>query len=333
VIVWTSPLAFLLFIPLAAAVVWRFYKRAQRPTLQFSSLGALRAAGSTVRAKLAWIPFALTVLGLALVIAALARPQKADTKVRKNVEGIDIMLVLDISDSMMIEDMKPNRIEACKMIMRDFIKGRVSDRIGFIMFAGESFTRVPLTLDYRLLDENISKVEITRNIKMGTAIGMALADATARLKDSTAASRVIVFLTDGENNSGTIDPDTALQLAKGYGLKIYTIGAGVDGDAQMPVEVIDAFGRKTKTYQPIHSTVNDDLLGRMASETGGKYYRATNTEALRKVFGDINRLEKTKIDVNQYVKYSELYMTWLEFGVGLLIVSRLLAATIFRRGI
>jgi Ca-activated chloride channel family protein len=329
---WSSLWAFLFLIPLFLVLGWQFLNRKKsRPSVQFSTTAELKTAAPTWKMRFKFLPQIFYLAGLVLVIVALARPQKADTKVKKNVDGIDIMMVLDVSESMFIEDMKPNRIEACKAIMEKFVQGRVSDRIGFIIFAGESYTRVPLTLDYKLLVDNIKSVQLSHNVKDGTAIGMALANAAARLKDSTARSRVIVFLTDGENNSGTIDPETALEVVKGYGLKIYTIGAGVNGDAQLPIETEDIFGRKVKRYQPIHSTVNDELLGKMASETGGKYYRATNNDALSKVFSDINRLEKTKIDVNQYVKYSELFMSWLSWGIIFIFVGRLLSETVFRR--
>ena len=167
---------------------------------------------------------------------------------------------------------------------------------------------------------------------MGTAIGNALALGVARLKDSTARSRVIIFMTDGENNSGTVDPETALDIAKGYGIKVYSIGVGVDGEAQLPIETEDAFGRKVKRYQPIHSSVNDDLLGKFASETGGKYYRATTGGGLQKVFTDIGQLEKTKIETSQFTKYSEKFENWLLAGVFLLLASKFLEQTIFRRG-
>ena len=241
------------------------------------------------------------------------------------------MIVLDISDSMLIEDMRPNRLEASKEVISQFIKKRTSDRIGLIVFSGESYTRVPLTLDYPLLLQSVKDVKITRNIKMGTAIGVALANGVARLRDSTAKSRVMVFLTDGENNTGTIDPETALEIGRGYGIKIYSIGAGKDGDAQLPIESTDIFGRKVKRYQPIHSTVNDELLGKFASTTGGKYYRASDNGSLEKVFSDIDRLEKTKIDVNQYTKYAELFQPWIQWAVGLMIASILLSQTLFRR--
>jgi Ca-activated chloride channel family protein len=329
---WATPSAFLLLLPLVLIVGWSLWRdRKRRPSLQFSSLAFKKSVRPGARARLAWLPLVLYCAALVCVVTALARPQRSDTRVKKNVEGIDIMLVLDVSDSMLIEDMQPNRLEASKRMIQQFIKRRVSDRLGFIIFSGESYTRVPLTLDYNVLLQSVGETKISRNIKMGTAIGVALANGVARLKDSTAKSRVMVFLTDGENNSGTIDPETALEIAKGYGIRIYTIGAGVDGDAQLPVETTDITGRTVKRYQPIHSKVNDELLGKMASDTGGKYYRATNTEALRKVFNDIDRLEKTKIDVNQYTKYEELFPKWLLTAVWLTIAAFFLGQTVFRR--
>jgi Ca-activated chloride channel family protein len=327
-----SPLAFALLVPVIAALVWRWWRRGQdRATLQFSSTEALRKSARTFRARVAELPTVLIALGLVLTIVALARPQRADTKTKRNVEGIDIIMVLDVSDSMLIEDMNPNRLEASKRIMVDFVKKRQSDRIGLIVFSGESYTRVPLTLDYGILIRSIETVKIDRAVKMGTALGVSLANGVARLRDSTARSRVMIFLTDGENNSGTIDPETALEIAKGYGIKIYTIGAGRDGDAKLPVERTDAFGRKVKTYQPIHSKVNDELLGKMAQETGGKYFRATEEAALRRVFDDIDRLEKSKVDVSEFTKYAELYPGWLNSGVGLMLLGLVLSLTWLRR--
>lgn len=331
---WASPEFFLLFLPLIGLLVWRYFRRRKlRPAVTFSGLSELKQISPSVRARLAWLPLALKVLALSLAIVAMARPQRADTKMKRNVEGIDIMITLDISDSMLIEDMKPeNRLEAAKVIIRDFIKGRVSDRIGLVVFSGESYTRVPLTLDYPLLQQSLAEVETTRNIKMGTAIGVALANAVGRLKDSTAKSRVVIFLTDGENNSGTIDPETALEIAKGYGIKVYSIGMGRDGQAQLPVYLQDAMGRKIKRYRPIHSKVNDELLERMATETGGKYWRANTSNELQAVFDEINQLEKTKIEVNQYTKYAELFPPYLEWAMLLYLLAAFFGRTLFRRG-
>ena len=330
---YATPAAFLLFVPLLALAAWLIARTRRRPTVLFSSLEFAKTLTPSLRARLKWLPTAFMLASLSCAIVALARPQRADTKVQKNVEGIDIMLTLDISDSMVIEDMPPyeNRIEAAKKICAEFVAGRENDRIGLVVFMGEAFTRVPLTLDHQLLLQSLKDLKISRNIKMGTAIGSALATSVGRLRDSKAKSRIIVFATDGENNSGTIDPETALDIAKGYGMKIYAIGIGNDGDSQLPVESVDAFGRKVKHYQPIHSTINDDLLGRFASETGGTYRRATDGNTLRKVFKDVDKLEKTKIDVSQYTKYAELFPPWLTAAVWLAIAGLFLGQTIFRR--
>lgn len=331
---WATASAFALLIPLALAVVWKVWsERRGRPALIFSSLETIRSLAPGWRSRLRWLPAGLMVASMIFAIIALARPQRADTKVKRNVEGIDIVLCVDISDSMLIEDMPPakNRLESAKATLKKFVEKRANDRIGFVVFRGEAFTRVPMTLDHQVLSEAIGRTRTTRNIKDGTAIGSALATATSRLKDSNAKTRVIVFATDGENNSGTIDPETALEIAKGYGIRIYSIGIGKDGDARLPIEGLDAFGRMVKRYQPIHSSVNDALLGKFASETGGKYYRASDGRALERVFQDIDRLERSKIDVNQYTRYAELFPPFLQTAVGLLLAAVFLGQTIFRR--
>ncbi len=330
---WASAWAFILLLPLVGALLWRWWRKKNHATLQFSSLQLLLKASRGVRARVVELPSILKFVALVLAVVALARPQRADTKIKRNVEGIDIMIALDISDSMLIEDMQPeNRMESCKLIIKQFIEKRVSDRIGLVVFSGESYTRVPLTLDYPLLQKSLAAVETARYIKMGTAIGVALANSVARLRESTAKSRVVILLTDGENNSGTIDPQTALDIAKGYGIRVYTIGAGQDGDAQLPIYMETPTGEKIKRYRPIHSNVNDELLGRIASETGGKYYRATTTDALKRVFEDIDSLEKTKIEVNQYTRYAELFPPYLQWAVWLWLAALLLGQFILRRG-
>lgn len=330
---WKNWEAFFIFIPLLLLAAWVWFKRKERDQfLQYSSVQLLKQLAPSIKVRAKYIPIVLSFIAVALAIFALARPQKADTKVKRNVEGIDLMIVLDVSDSMLIEDMQPvNRMVSSKKVIEDFISKRVSDRIGLVIFSGESYTRVPLTLDYPLLLNNLKAVETSRNIKIGTAIGVALANGVARLKDSKAKSRVIILLTDGENNSGTIDPETALMIAKQEGIRIYTIGAGKDGDAQLPVIATDVFGRQVKRYQPIHSTVNVELLGKMASETGGKFYRATDTGALQGVFNDINTLEKTKIDVSQYTRYAELFSPWLRWAVMFYLLAFVLNWTLLKR--
>lgn len=332
--VWASHWAFAFIIPILAVVVWRWWRRRHfHATLQFSTLVVLSQVARGVRARLSLLPLVLKIVALIIAVIALARPQRADSKIKRNVEGIDIMIALDISDSMLIEDMQPeNRMESCKLIIKQFIDKRFSDRIGLVVFSGESYTRVPLTLDYPLLQKSLAAVETARYIKMGTAIGVSLANAVARLKDSTAKSRVVILLTDGENNSGTIDPETALEIAKGFGIRVYTIGAGQDGDSQLPVYIDTGGGQKIKRYRPIHSSVNDELLGKIASETGGKYYRAQTTDALKKVFADIDSLEKTKIEVNHYTRYAELFPPYLQLSVWLWLLAMILGQTVLRRG-
>lgn len=332
---WHDPLAFLLLIILFAglALHW-FFKNQKTASLQVGSTSAFKKLSPSFRSRLLVIPLLLQAIAIAMMITALARPQKADTKVKRNVEGIDIVIALDVSDSMLIEDMRPlNRLEAAKEVIRRFVERRSSDRIGIVIFAGESFTLVPPTLDYPLLLSRISEITTAQEarIKDGTAIGVALANAAGRLKDSGAKSRVIIFLTDGENNSGTIDPETALEIAKGYGQKIYSIGIGRDGPTRIPIYQRDVFGQKVKTYQPFESSVNETLLEKMAKDTGGVYFRATKENALDGVFQDIDRLEKTKVEVNRYTRYSEEFPPWLMVGIFLYSLSFVLGKTWLRR--
>lgn len=313
---WASSINFFWALPVIAVAVFLYFRRGRRATLQFSTVSLFKKIPRGVRARMTPLPNILKVLALLLAVVALARPQEASTKVKKNVEGIDIMFAMDISDSMLIEDMEPeNRYGAARKTIVDFIKARVSDRMGLVLFSGEAYTRVPPTLDYKVLLDATNDIGVTRKLKMGTAIGVGLATAVARLKESTAKSRIVILLTDGENNSGTIAPETALEIAKGYGIRIYTIGVGRDGQTQLPVFANDAFGKQIKTYQPFYSKVNEELLDKLASETGGKYYRATKTKDLAEVYREIDRLEKTKVDINRYTRYTELFQNYLRYAL------------------
>jgi Ca-activated chloride channel family protein len=330
-----SPWAFWLVLILGA-VLFFFFKRRKKvqASLLFSQTAVLSKIPGTLRSRLMFLPTVLKAVALLLAIFALARPQKADSLIKKNVDGIDIMIALDISDSMLIEDMVPlNRMESAKQTIKEFIKKRTSDRIGMVIFAGESFTLVPLTLDYELLLSRIDEIRTAQEarIKDGTAIGVAMANAAGKLKESTAKSRVMIFMTDGENNSGTIDPETGLTIAKGYGFKIYSVGIGRDGPTRIPIYQKDVFGNRVKTYQPFESTVNEDLLSRMAKETGGKYYRAKGEDSLSGVFNDIDSLEKTKIDVNKYTRYTELFQQYLTPALILYLLGVFLGHTWLRR--
>lgn len=323
-------------VPLLVALAYYFWSlKSNRATLQFSSLEILKHSPKSIRVYLHYLPLFLKVIAILLAIIALARPQQADTKIKRNIEGVDIVFAFDISDSMLIEDMKPlNRLEAAKETMKEFVSKRNSDRIGVVIFAGEAFTLVPPTLDYDLLINRISEITTAQSarIKEGTALGVGLANAVSRLKDSQAKTRIVIFMTDGENNSGTIDPETGLELAKGYGLKIYSIGIGKDGPTRIPVYTKDFMGNKVKTYQPFESTVNEELLNKMANETGGKYYRASKEDVLKQVFNDIDRLEKTKMDVNKYTKYTELFQGVLKWALLLYFLSWILSVTWLRKG-
>lgn len=329
-----DPGFFLFLLFLVAALFWIYRTRFKVAALQVSSLALFKKVNPSLKTYLAKLPLVLQILSLVFLIFALARPQEANTKTKKNVEGIDIMIALDVSDSMLIEDMGAvNRLETAKDTIKRFVEKRASDRIGVVIFAGESFTLVPLTLDYPLLLSQVTQITTaaSAHIKDGTAIGVALANAAGRLRDSKAKSRVIIFLTDGENNSGTIDPETGLEIAKGYGLKIYSIGLGKDGPTRIPVTVQDVFGNKVKTYQPFESRVNDELLQKFASDTGGKYFRASREDGLDGVFNEINQLETTKIDVNKYTRYSEKFMGYAWVSFFLYLTAWLLQMTVLRR--
>lgn len=330
---WASPFFFFFLLPVALLAYWHYrHGKKRRPSIQFSGISRMKGLSPGLRVQLMPLPSFLKFVAAVLFVIALARPQESSTRIKRNVEGIDIMVALDISDSMLIEDMTPeNRMEAAKQTIKEFIEGRISDRIGLVVFSGESYSRVPLTLDYQILLKSLKETEPSRTMKMGTAIGVALANAVGRLRESTAKSRVVILITDGENNSGTIDPETALKIAQGYNIRVYTIGMGVDGQAQLPIYTQDAFGRKVKRYQPIHSKVNDELLTKLAETTGGKYYRATTTDALKGVFSEINNLERTKIDISKFTRYTELFPKPLMAGVAFYLLSFLLGRTVLRR--
>lgn len=332
---WKDSVYLWLLIPLVAAVVWTYLKqREKNSSFKFSTVKILKTGTKSLKVFFHRLPFFLKIASLVFVIVALCRPQTADTKIKTNVEGIDIVIAFDISDSMLIEDMKPlNRLEAAKERIQEFVRNRTTDKIGIVIFAGEAFTLVPPTLDYELILSRIGEITTAQDarIKEGTALGVGLANAVSRLKDSQAKTRVVIFMTDGENNSGTIDPETGLELAKGYGIKIYSIGLGKDGPTRIPIYVRDFMGNKMKTYQPFESTVNEELLSKMASETGGKYFRATKEDSLKGVFDEINKLEKTKTDVNKYTKYTEQFPTYLLIAISLYLIAWLLQSTWLRR--
>lgn len=332
---WAQPYFLLLLFLIPFLYYFLQYKKTKKSTLQVSSTGNYKKWQN--KGRVIWVRAneVLLYFSLVFLIIALARPQTTDTKLKRTLDGLDIVIVLDISDSMLIEDMKPfNRLESAKDTIARFIQKRTSDRIGVVIFAGEAFTLVPPTLDYDLIINRVGQVQTAAEakIKDGTAIGVAMGAGAARLKDSQAKSRVMIFLTDGENNSGTIDPETGLEIAKGYGIKIYSIGLGQSGPTRLPIYTQDVFGQKVKRYQPFESTVNDELLNQMAVVTGGKYFRANKENSLENVFNEINKLETTKIEDQKFVKYNEHYAFYLKTGMFLLLLSLLLSQTLLKRG-
>lgn len=333
---WAQPFVFFLIIPwIVLAFYVLFIKDKKVASLKISSIDNFNKWKNRGRSLFIKLNYLILMFSLLFLIAALARPQRADSKVKRSVEGLDIVLVLDISDSMLIEDMKPlNRLESAKLTIANFVKQRTSDRIGIVIFAGEAFTLVPPTLDYQLILDRVSQITTAASarIKDGTAIGVGMASGAARLKDAQVKSKVMIFMTDGENNSGTIDPETGLEIAKGYGIKIYTIGIGRSGPTKIPVYTQDLFGNKIKHYQPFESTVNDELLQQMAKVTNGKYFRASKEDSLVGIFSEINKLETTKVDDNKYVRYEEFFPIFAFIGLLLFLLSKLLSLTLLRVG-
>lgn len=319
------PLLFLLALPALAAVVagWRGSRRRSSgvPLAGLSLVAAELSPSWRSRARRA-LPV-LRLAALVVLVAALARPQTVATSERVTSEGIDIVLALDISGSMLAEDFQPdNRLAVAKRVMGDFIRGRQADRIGLVVFAGASYTQCPLTLDYRVVEALLEQVRFGL-VEDGTAIGMAIANGVNRLTDSRAKSRILVLLTDGENNAGPIDPKTAADLAKARGIRVYTIGVGREGVSRIPIGNA-VFGTR---YRQVETHIDEETLREIADTTGGRYFRADDPEALASIFTTIDALEKTEVEVKHYHRYGELF-PWAA-GVALLL---LLGETALRAG-
>ena len=313
----------LLLIPLIA---WYILKqRKKQASMQVSTMQAFDKPGATtVKVYIRHLPFVLRMVAVAIIIVILARPQSTDNWENRSTEGIDIMLVMDISGSMQAEDLKPNRMEAAKNVAASFINGRPNDNIGLVVFAGESFTQCPLTTDHAVL-LNLFKDIHFEMIKDGTAIGLGLATAIRSIKDSQALSRVIILLTDGSNNAGEIAPVTAAEIAATFGLRVYAIGVGTRGTAPFPYKT--PFGIQ---YQNVPVDIDEDLLKQIASTTGGQYFRATDNSSLRAIYEEIDKLEKSKISVQEFSKKQEEYMPLALLVFALLIFELLLRNTFLR---
>lgn len=289
----------LLLIPY---IVWYILKRKKNEaSLQISDARVYAHTPKSFRNYLLHVPFILRIIALILVILVLARPQSTNRWQNSEIEGIDIMLVIDVSTSMLAEDLKPNRLEAAKEVAAEFINGRQNDNIGLTLFAGESFTQCPLTVDHAVLLNLFGSIR-TGVIEDGTAIGMGIANAVTRLKDSKAKSKVIILLTDGTNNMGDISPLTAAEIAKSFGIRVYTIGVGTNGTAPYPYPT--AMGIQ---YINVPVEIDEKVLTQIAGATDGSYYRATSNSKLREVYEQIDQLERTKLNVKEYSRRQEEY--------------------------
>lgn len=316
-------LLLLALVPLMALYHWR-KKETYLPLVNMSDTSAWQKGANTWRAKIRPYLFILKLLALAALILALARPQNQYDEQKISAEGIDIVIAMDISGSMLARDFEPDRLGAAKRVAAEFVENRPHDRIGLVVFAGESFTQCPATTDHKVLESLLEEVKpgITED---GTAIGMGLATATTRLQDSKAKSKVIILLTDGVNNAGFFDPLTAAETAVQYGIKVYTIGVGTTGQAPYPVQGL--FGM---AYQYMEVKIDEELLQKIAEMTGGKYFRATDNNSLRRIYGDIDKLEKTEIDVTTISRYSEKFYPFVFFALICLVLETFSRRTLFK---
>lgn len=320
---------FLLAIPVLAVLKGRI---GGSPAITFPSTAALQALGHMRRSRAGAVLFALSQLALAAFIVALARPQLGSTLTRIQASGVDVMLVLDVSRSMLAEDFtigssRANRLEAVKAVTEKFIRQRPNDRIGIVAFAGRPYLVSPLTLDHDWLAANLERLQVGL-VEDGTAIGSALASAANRLKDKEAKTKIVVLLTDGDDNVKRVTPLTAAEAARALGVRVYTVGAGSEGPVPFPAGQ-DMFGRTV--YRSVQMTFNEEILRQIASVTNADYFRATDTKSLERIFEAIDKLEKTKVEVEKFSQYRDLF-PWL-VGVGLLLLGTelLLAHTLWRQ--
>lgn len=324
--VFANPTYLYLLLLLVPLIGWYVYKLSKnQASLQVSSTECFDLPeANSWKVWLRHVPFILRMVAIAVLIVILARPQSTNSWQNSSTEGIDIVLAMDISTSMMAQDLKPNRLEAAKDVASAFINGRQNDNIGLVVFAGESFTQCPLTTDHAVL-LNLFKDVQPGIIQDGTAIGLGLANAVSRIKDSQAKSKVIILLTDGVNNQGEIAPVTAAEIAKTFGVRVYTIGVGTMGKAPYPFQT--AFGVQ---YMDVDVEIDEPTLKQIAATTGGQYFRATDNASLKEIYSEIDQMEKTKISVQEYSKKQEEYKNWAILLFALLLVEILLRNTLLR---
>jgi len=320
-----NPQLLYLLIILPLLVAWYWFRHARSyADIQISTTGAMDKQPRTTKQYLFHLLFVLRLLAIGLLIVALARPQTSTRRQDVTIEGIDIVMAVDISGSMLAEDFRPNRLAAAKDVATEFIAGRPNDRVGLVIFSGETFTQCPLTTDHTVLLNLFEDVK-SGMIEDGTAIGDGLATAVNRLKESKAISKVIILLTDGENNMGALDPVSAAEIAEMYGIRVYTIGVGSIGTAPYPVQT--PFG---KQYQNIDVKIDEPMLRQIAEMTDGKYFRATNNKKLGEIYQEIDALEKSKIDVTEFRKKNEEFLPLVIAAALFFLLEILLRYTIFR---
>ncbi|MCH8494979.1 MAG: VWA domain-containing protein [Balneolales bacterium] len=325
--IWVNPgyLFLLLLIPVIAGIQYYIHRSRRNASLTFSDVGDLAKLPGNWRSRGIWVARSSYLVALIFVIFALARPQSVNETVERNVEGVDIVVVFDISSSMLAEDLRPNRLIAAKNLTAEFLDNRSSDRIGLVIFARDSFTLVPPTTDYRLVRNQLLSLDIgmTRD---GTAIGMGVATAVNRLRSSSATSKVIILLTDGENNAGEIDPLTSSDLAAANNIKLYTIGISTEGTAPYPIND-PVFGRR---YHPIQVDIAEPMLTEMANRTGGKYFRARDNTALENIYSEIDQLETSEIEETIYLDRKDHYRLFLIPGFIILLLGMIAERFVFR---
>jgi len=304
--------------------VWRFVSKKNTDTTFTISTSDAFEGGGSWRTKLTWLPDLLRLLGLLFLVLALARPQLSLKEENVTAEGIDIMLAIDLSSSMLAKDFEPDRLEVSKQVAEDFVRNRKYDRLGLAVFAGEAFTQCPLTTDQSILIDFLQTLAVG-TLDDGTAIGMGLATAVNRLKDSESESKVVILLTDGVNNTGYIDPETAAEIAREYDVKVYTIGVGSAGNALTPV---NRRSNGEYIYRNAKVQIDERLLQEISSSTGGRYYRAKDRNQLEAIYTEIDRLEKTEIEVNVFKRYQDEFRYFLLIGLGLLLFELLLRKTV-----
>ena len=314
-----------LLAPMIAYYVWRTMQGGA--AIQISTVEGVARAPKSVRYYLRHLPFALRAAAFGLLVVALARPQQIEQNVRTSSEGIDIMLAIDVSASMLARDFEPDRITAAKEVAGSFISDRYGDRIGLVAFAAEAFTQSPLTTDQSTLQTLLAQIRSGLIDDSGTAIGNGLASAINRLRESDAKSKVVILLTDGVNNRGEITPITAAEIAKAQNIRVYTIGVGTEGMAPYPA--VDMFGNITFVKQKVE--IDEKTLTAMAEMTGGRYFRATDNAKLKAIYDEINQLEKSKVEVTEHLSYHEQFLAWVLAALGLLLAEFLLANLVLKR--